>query len=116
MGTMLIDSLPLCDFAFPQLVRPMENRETWCNAEDISGDLDLDLRLFAAVSDTANDGPDKATWGAGLTVVYPSWNFTAIQEAIGVGVAYQIAILCFQGIHIGDELGHGPHIFKVGLL
>ena len=47
---MLIDSLPLCDFAFPQLVRPMENRETWRNAEDISGDLDLDLRLLAAVT------------------------------------------------------------------
>jgi aldehyde:ferredoxin oxidoreductase len=47
---MLIDSLPLCDFAFPQLVRPMENREVWQNTEDIMGDLDLDLRLFAAVT------------------------------------------------------------------
>ena len=47
---MLIDSLPLCDFAFPQLVRPMESREAWENAEDIVGDLDLDLRLFAAVT------------------------------------------------------------------
>jgi aldehyde:ferredoxin oxidoreductase len=47
---MLIDSLPLCDFAFPQLVRPMDSRETWCNTEDIVGDLDLDLRLFAAVT------------------------------------------------------------------
>jgi aldehyde:ferredoxin oxidoreductase len=47
---MLIDSLPLCDFAFPQLVRPMSSLEEWRNAEDISGDLDLDLRLFAAVT------------------------------------------------------------------
>ncbi len=47
---MLIDSLPLCDFAFPQLVRPMESRKAWQNAEDILGDLDLDLRLFAAVT------------------------------------------------------------------
>jgi aldehyde:ferredoxin oxidoreductase len=47
---MLIDSLPLCDFAFPQLVRPMDNLETWRNTGDIVGDLDLDLRLFAAVT------------------------------------------------------------------
>jgi aldehyde:ferredoxin oxidoreductase len=47
---MLIDSLPLCDFAFPQLVRPMSSLEEWRNAEDISGDLDIDLRLFAAVT------------------------------------------------------------------
>jgi aldehyde:ferredoxin oxidoreductase len=47
---MLIDSLPLCDFAFPQLVRPMDTLETWRNTEDIVGDLDLDLRLFAAVT------------------------------------------------------------------
>jgi aldehyde:ferredoxin oxidoreductase len=47
---MLIDSLPMCDFAFPQLVRPFESVEDWRSAEDISGDLDLDLRLFAAVT------------------------------------------------------------------
>jgi aldehyde:ferredoxin oxidoreductase len=46
----LIDSLPLCDFAFPQLVRPMESREEWVNAEDILGDLDLERRLLAAVT------------------------------------------------------------------
>jgi len=47
---MLIDSLPLCDFAFPQLVRPMEGRGEWQSTEDITGDLDLHLRLFAAVT------------------------------------------------------------------
>jgi aldehyde:ferredoxin oxidoreductase len=47
---MLIDSLPLCDFAFPQLVRPMDTRQEWMAAEDISGDLELDLRLFSAVT------------------------------------------------------------------
>ena len=26
---MLIDSLPLCDFAFPQVVRPMDSPEEW---------------------------------------------------------------------------------------
>ena len=46
----LIDSLPLCDFAFPRLVRPMDSRETWQNTEDIVGDLGLDLRLFTAVT------------------------------------------------------------------
>ncbi len=47
---MLIDSLPLCDFAFPQLVRSMDSREEWLNAEEIVGDLDLDRRLLAAVT------------------------------------------------------------------
>jgi aldehyde:ferredoxin oxidoreductase len=47
---MLIDSLTLCDFAFPQLMRPMETVEEWRNTDDIVGDLDIDLRLFAAVT------------------------------------------------------------------
>jgi aldehyde:ferredoxin oxidoreductase len=47
---MLIDSLPLCDFAFPQLTRPIENREAWQQMEDVGGDLDLGRRLLAAVS------------------------------------------------------------------
>lgn len=47
---MLIDSLPLCDFVFPRVVRLLNNREEWENTEDITGDLDLDLRLFAAVT------------------------------------------------------------------
>ena len=47
---MLIDSLPLCDFAFPQLVRPIDNREQWQQMEDVIGDLDLDRRLLAAVT------------------------------------------------------------------
>jgi aldehyde:ferredoxin oxidoreductase len=47
---MLIDSLPLCDFAFPQLVRPMGGWEEWQSAEDITGDLDLHPRLLAAVT------------------------------------------------------------------
>jgi aldehyde:ferredoxin oxidoreductase len=48
---MLIDSLTLCDFGFPQLVRPMESYDKWQTATDIMGDLDLDRRLFAAVTD-----------------------------------------------------------------
>jgi len=46
---MLVDSLPLCDFAFPQLVRSMANRQEYVEADDIVGDLDLDRRLLAAV-------------------------------------------------------------------
>ena len=47
---MLIDSLPLCDFAFPQLIRSMDSLEEWQNTSDVSGDLDLDRRLFEAVT------------------------------------------------------------------
>jgi aldehyde:ferredoxin oxidoreductase len=47
---MLVDSLPLCDFAFPRLVRTFESPEDWRQAEDIVGDLEFDLRLFAAVT------------------------------------------------------------------
>ena len=46
----LVDALPLCDFAFPQLVRPIDGVEEWRTAEDVVGDLDLDLRLLAAVT------------------------------------------------------------------
>jgi hypothetical protein len=47
---MLIDSLTMCDFAFPQLMRPIETREEWEGAEDITGDLDIDLRLLNAIT------------------------------------------------------------------
>ncbi len=47
---LLIDSLPLCDFAFPQLVRSMRSREEWEATDDISGDLNLDRRLLEAVT------------------------------------------------------------------
>ncbi|MBN1314424.1 MAG: hypothetical protein JXA42_03115 [Anaerolineales bacterium] len=47
---MLIDSMPLCDFAFPQLVRPFENKADWESSEEIMGDLDFGRRLLAAVT------------------------------------------------------------------
>jgi aldehyde:ferredoxin oxidoreductase len=47
---MIIDSFPLCDFAFPQLIRPFRDRESWKKAEDILGDLEIDLRLLSAVT------------------------------------------------------------------
>ncbi|MHB1415181.1 MAG: aldehyde ferredoxin oxidoreductase N-terminal domain-containing protein [Chloroflexota bacterium] len=49
---MLIDSLTLCDFAFPQLVRPIESEEAWKSSEDIAGDLEIGLRLARAVTGT----------------------------------------------------------------
>lgn len=47
---LLLDSLPLCDFAFPQLVRSMASREEWEQCDDIIGDLDMDRRLLEAVT------------------------------------------------------------------
>ncbi len=47
---MLIDSLPMCDFAFPQVIRPMPGPDLWKTAHDLLGDLDLDRRLLAAVT------------------------------------------------------------------
>lgn len=47
---MLNDSWPVCDFAFPQLVRPLSGPAEWRATEDVSGDLDIERRLFAAVT------------------------------------------------------------------
>jgi len=50
---MLIDSLPLCDFAFPQVVRPMGSAEEWLHDDEVIGDLDVDRRLLQAVTGEA---------------------------------------------------------------
>jgi len=47
---MLIDSLPLCDFAFPLLTRPIEDHVQWRALTDVTGDLDFDRRILAAVT------------------------------------------------------------------
>jgi aldehyde:ferredoxin oxidoreductase len=47
---LLLDSLTLCDFAFPQLVRRFASEEEWRSAEDIAGDLEVGARLLAAVT------------------------------------------------------------------
>jgi aldehyde:ferredoxin oxidoreductase len=47
---MLIDTLLLCDFAFPQLTRPIDNEVTWRETENVIGDLDFDRRILAAVT------------------------------------------------------------------
>ena len=47
---MLMDSLPLCDFAFPQVVRSMGSPDEFRASRDVSGDLDFGRRLLAAVT------------------------------------------------------------------
>lgn len=47
---MVIDSLPLCDFAFPRLLKSFDALEDWSSEPDVQGDLDLDLRLLEAVT------------------------------------------------------------------
>jgi len=47
---MIIDCMPLCDFGFPQLMRPIRDREDWQTTDDITGDLEAGPRLFAAVT------------------------------------------------------------------
>ena len=47
---LLIDALTLCDFAFPQLVRPLGGREIWEQTDDILGDLEIDRRMLRAVT------------------------------------------------------------------
>jgi aldehyde:ferredoxin oxidoreductase len=46
----LIDSLPLCDFAFPQLTAPIADNVTWRAIENPVGDLDFDRRVLRAVT------------------------------------------------------------------
>jgi aldehyde:ferredoxin oxidoreductase len=47
---LLIDSLPLCDFAFPQLTAPIEGNVAWRAIENPVGDLDFDRRVLRAVT------------------------------------------------------------------
>jgi aldehyde:ferredoxin oxidoreductase len=44
----ILDSLPLCDFAFPRLIKPFKSREEWLAAEEIYGDLDIEAKLLSA--------------------------------------------------------------------
>jgi len=46
----LIDSLPLCDFAFPQLAAPIADNVAWRAIENPVGDLDFDRRVLLAVT------------------------------------------------------------------
>jgi aldehyde:ferredoxin oxidoreductase len=46
----LIDSLTMCDFAFPKLIKYYPHERDWLDDDDIYGDLELDRRLLSAVT------------------------------------------------------------------
>ncbi|MCX8171464.1 MAG: hypothetical protein N3E47_05785 [Candidatus Bathyarchaeota archaeon] len=43
----ILDCLPLCDFAFPRLIKPFKSREEWLSAEDVYGDLGIEAKLLS---------------------------------------------------------------------
>lgn len=87
---MLIDSLTMCDFAFPQLIRPFDYREEWEAAEEIDGDLDIDLRMINAVT------------GEG----YTREDLTRFAER---GFTLERMLLARAGRHRGLEEALAPH-------
>lgn len=44
----VIDSLPLCDFAFPRLLKPFKDMGSWTLDDDVYGDLDIEAKLLSA--------------------------------------------------------------------
>ena len=46
----LIDSLTMCDFAFPKLIKYYPHERAWLDDDDILGDLELDRRLLSVVT------------------------------------------------------------------
>lgn len=60
---------------------------------------EIDFRIFGAASDESGDGPDRATWGAGLTVTYPDWNAVLVQEAIGTDYDPQAGFVQRRGVN-----------------
>lgn len=88
---MLIDSLPMCDFAFPQLVRSMGPTDDWRTTEQFGGDLDLDVRLLNAVTGRSFERSD-------------------LTEAVRRGIAIERVMLAREGRHREMELeALGPH-------
>ena len=47
---LLVDMLPMCDFAFPQLTRRLDGEEEWRTATDVVGDVGFGMRLLGAVT------------------------------------------------------------------
>ncbi|MEM2342210.1 MAG: aldehyde ferredoxin oxidoreductase N-terminal domain-containing protein [Candidatus Bathyarchaeia archaeon] len=43
----ILDCLPLCDFAFPRLIKSFESEEEWLATEDVYGDLDIEANLLS---------------------------------------------------------------------
>jgi aldehyde:ferredoxin oxidoreductase len=43
----ILDSLPLCDFSFPRLLKPFKDMRSWTTADDVYGDLDIEANLLS---------------------------------------------------------------------
>jgi len=58
----LLDSLPLCDFAFPRVIKPFKTKEEWLKTKDIYGDLEIEAKLFSTCTgiDLSIDELEKA--------------------------------------------------------
>lgn len=44
----ILDTLPLCDFSFPRLLKPFESKEEWIKTNNVYGDLDIEANLLSA--------------------------------------------------------------------
>ncbi|UCE56313.1 MAG: hypothetical protein JSV31_12985 [Desulfobacterales bacterium] len=44
----ILDSLPLCDFSFPRLLKPLKDERSWINADYVYGDLEIEANLLSA--------------------------------------------------------------------
>ena len=42
----ILDSLPLCDFVFPRIMKPITTDEEWNETEDLYGDINLEAELL----------------------------------------------------------------------
>ncbi|HIE19121.1 TPA: hypothetical protein EYP75_05285 [Candidatus Bathyarchaeota archaeon] len=42
----LLDSLPLCDFIFPRVIKPFRTKEEWLKAENVYADVEIEAKLF----------------------------------------------------------------------
>jgi aldehyde:ferredoxin oxidoreductase len=47
---MMLDMLPMCDFAFPRVIGGFRSAEEWLSSLDTRPDLELGARLLAAVT------------------------------------------------------------------
>jgi len=49
----LLDCLPLCDFAFPRVIKPFKTREEWLKTSDAYGDTDIEAKLLSTCTGIA---------------------------------------------------------------
>lgn len=57
----ILDCLPLCDFAFPRLIKPFRSRQEWLVVEDVYGDLDIEAKLLSACTGVEYSTEDLET-------------------------------------------------------